>query len=108
MVEQTTSTHLTKQTNSILEMFDSVHALYKNVDIDGSGELGIEVIGHAISITNDPFTTMLFFQVGVERTIVVQRYSYGTTGVETLVETKTFPVNDRPGMEDYIIATFTN
>lgn len=98
---------LTKQRNSIMEMFVVVHGLYKNVDIDGQGELGIEVVGHAISITNDPLTVMLFFQSSNTGFFVVQKYAY-EGDCETLVETKDFHHRDLPGIEDYIIAAFTN
>ncbi len=98
---------LTKQHNSILDMFGKVHGLYKNVDIEGTGELGIEVVGHAISITNDPLTVMLFIHTSNDGFFVVQKYAYDGDR-ETLVGTKDFGDRDLPGLEDYIIAAFTN
>ena len=98
---------LIKQSNSILDMFSTIHQLYKNVEIDGVGTLGIEVVGHAVMIINYPTTKSLFYQSDCAGGVVVQTYEHQGP-LETMVCRTNFKLNDCPSIEDHMISTFIN
>lgn len=96
---------LKRSKNSILEMFVAINHLYVNLQSDADKELGIEIVGHALTIQDIPETICLLFQVDNNGGVVIQKYDY-VDDVERLVEKERFSMRDMPGIEDYIIKSF--
>lgn len=90
--------------NSVLEMFTAIHQLYANLQSTSDKELGIEPVGHALMIQDNPLRTTLFFQVD-NNGVVIQKYAHADED-ECLLEKKLFDMSDMAGVENYITASF--
>lgn len=97
---------LKRSKNSVLEMFSAINHLYVNLQSDADKELGIEVVGHSLTIQDIPLRTMLLFQVDNNGGVVIQKYAYTENEDESLLEKERFSMRNMPGIEDYIIAAF--
>ncbi len=96
---------LKRSKNNVLEMFTAINHLYVNLKSDANKEIGLEVVGHALSWQDVPLHTQLFFQVDNNGGVVIQKYAHADED-ECLLEKRTFNLRDMPGIEDYIIESF--
>jgi len=97
---------LKRSKNSILEMFAAINHLYVHLKSDEDKELGLEVIGHTLSMQDIPLRTSLFFQVDCDGGVVIQKYAHAPDENEVLLERERFELRDMPGIEDCIIKSF--